>query len=65
MFNSRIMPLQNKAGAAAGVKRKQRTRVDKRKRKFDRRKSVREGIIVNLSSQDDRRSGRDRRRTRS
>ena len=35
---------------------------ERRKRKRDRRKNVREGIYVSLSVKDDRRSGRDRRR---
>ena len=35
---------------------------DRRKRKQDRRKNVREGIYVSLSVKGDRRSGRDRRR---
>ena len=35
---------------------------DRRKRKQDRRKNVREGIFVSLSVKEDRRSGRDRRR---
>lgn len=35
---------------------------NRRKKKKDRRKNVREGIFVSLSVKDDRRSGRDRRR---
>lgn len=35
---------------------------DRRKRKQDRRKNVREGIFVSLSVKEDRRRGRDRRR---
>jgi hypothetical protein len=34
---------------------------DRRRSKQDRRRSVREGIIVTLSIMNDRRSGRDRR----
>ena len=34
---------------------------DRRKKKQDRRKNVREGIFVSLSVKGDRRSGRDRR----
>ncbi len=36
---------------------------DRRKSKRDRRKSVREGIVVTLSVKNDRRSGRDRRKS--
>jgi hypothetical protein len=35
---------------------------ERRKKKQDRRRSVREGIIVTLSIKNDRRSGRDRRK---
>ena len=35
---------------------------ERRKRKHDRRKSVRDGVIVRLSYKHDRRSGRDRRK---
>ncbi len=36
---------------------------ERRKNKQDRRKSVRDGVIVQLSTQKDRRSGRDRRKS--
>ncbi|HMB31279.1 MAG TPA: hypothetical protein VKN82_05610 [Desulfohalobiaceae bacterium] len=36
---------------------------ERRKNKKDRRKNVRDGVIVHLSTQKDRRSGRDRRKT--
>ena len=35
---------------------------NRRKKKQDRRKNVREGIFVSLSVKEDRRNGRDRRR---
>jgi hypothetical protein len=35
---------------------------NRRKNKFDRRSSVRDGVIVTLSTRKDRRSGKDRRR---
>jgi hypothetical protein len=35
---------------------------ERRKRKQDRRKSVRDGVIVRLSFKHDRRNGRDRRK---
>lgn len=40
----------------------QKQRRERRKSKHDRRKSVRDGVIVNLSIKNDRRSGRDRRK---
>lgn len=61
MFNPRILPAQNKVNAATKVNRKRKQNFDKRKRKSDRRESVRNGVIVSLSSQSDRRSGVDRR----
>lgn len=36
---------------------------ERRRNRKDRRKSVREGVIVTLSVKNDRRSGRDRRKT--
>lgn len=45
----------------AGSKKKAMSRNDRRKRKTDRRRSVREGIIVLLSVKNDRRVRRDRR----
>ncbi len=42
---------------AQGKKNKE----DRRRMKRDRRRSVREGIVVTLSTHNDRRSGRDRR----
>ncbi len=47
-------------GSAAYGKRRQK---DRRKRKYDRRKSVRTGVIVSLSCRNDRRKGGDRRKT--
>lgn len=37
---------------------------DRRKRKYDRRQSVRTGVIVSLSYQNDRRKGGDRRKNK-
>jgi len=37
---------------------------DRRKNKQDRRESVREGVIVELSSESNKRKSRDRRKTR-
>ncbi|MBW2108844.1 MAG: hypothetical protein JRI36_09290 [Deltaproteobacteria bacterium] len=44
---------------------KQGARKDRRRNKQDRRKSVRDGIIVSLSVENDRRVMRDRRRAGS
>ena len=44
----------------AGKKKKQ----DRRKNKKDRHKSVRDGVIVTLSTKSDRRSGKDRRKSK-
>ena len=41
---------------------KKRKEKDRRKNKQDRRKSVRDGVIVSLSFKNDRRVGKDRRR---
>ncbi|NVM21828.1 MAG: hypothetical protein HWN68_08615 [Desulfobacterales bacterium] len=45
--------------------RKRMARRDRRKNKQDRRKSVREGIIVSLSVDKERRVARDRRKVQS
>lgn len=42
-----------------------RFRKDRRRKKLDRRKSIRDGVIVNLSFKEDRRTGRDRRNVTS
>ncbi len=39
-----------------------RPKRERRKKSRDRRRSVREGIVVTLSSKNDRRTGRDRRK---
>jgi len=39
--------------------------MDKRRNRADRRKSVRDGVVVRLSYQNDRRTGTDRRRTQA
>ena len=36
--------------------------VEKRRNRLDRRKGVRDGVVVNLSCQNDRRTGTDRRK---
>ncbi|GEM_PF-6340780 len=42
--------------------KKQKFKKDRRRRRFDRRRSVREGVIVSLSSISNRRQAGDRRR---
>lgn len=39
--------------------------VEKRRNRVDRRKSVRDGVVVNLSYRNDRRFGPDRRRAKT
>ncbi len=69
-FDYKIIPYKNEAiDSASGIrgfpeKRKTVTRrfkKDRRKKKVDRRKSIRDGVIVNLSFKNDRRRGKDRR----
>ena len=50
------LPLKKRQG-----KKKLEFRKDRRKRRFDRRKSVRDGIVVSLSTLNNRRKRRDRR----
>jgi len=45
------------------VPAKQARRLDKRRNRTDRRKSVRDGVVVSLSYPNDRRSGYDRRQS--
>ncbi len=63
LFSPKILPAQNKitnsvkkAAVAKSLKH------NKRKRKRDRRSSVRDGVIVKLSYASNRRNGIDRRR---
>ncbi len=71
-FQYRTIPyVDNSVGSAERVKglpdppQKTVTRKftkDRRKRKYDRRKSVRDGVVVALSCKNDRRRGGDRRK---
>ncbi len=63
IFNSKILPVQNKITRTVKkttVGRKSKS--EKRRRKADRRSSVRDGVIVSLSSVANRRKGSDRRK---
>ncbi len=63
IFNSKILPVQNKVTNTVKkttVGRKSKN--EKRRRKTDRRSSVRDGVIVSLSSVPNRRKGSDRRK---
>ncbi len=63
IFNPKIASVQNKI--TNSVQRKtvnRKFKNDKRKRKLDRRSSVRDGVIVNLSFKGNRRKGTDRRK---
>lgn len=63
IYNSKILPVQKKAtDSLKKVPLKRRFKSDKRKQKRDRRSSVRDGVIVNLSYEFNRRRGFDRRR---
>jgi hypothetical protein len=71
-FDYKIIPVQNETiGSPKKVKgfserRKtvsRKLKRDRRRHKADRRSGVREGVIVDLSFQNSRRRGNDRRRT--
>ncbi len=66
MFNPKIVSAQNKATNTANrITPGRKFKNDKRKRTRDRRSSVRDGVIVNLSSESNRRRGFDRRRVQA
>lgn len=63
VFDPKILPVHPHATPSAQKKRLDRKlKVDRRRRQRDRRRSVRNGVIVKLSSKPDRRRGVDRRR---
>lgn len=62
IFNPKIVSTQNKVTSSSKRITGQKLKNDKRKRKRDRRSSVRDGVIVNLSFEDNRRKGFDRRK---
>ena len=63
IFNPKIVSTQNKVpNSSKRITTGQKLKSDKRKRKRDRRSSVRDGVIVNLSSDHNRRKGFDRRK---
>jgi hypothetical protein len=63
IFNPKIVSTQNKeTNSSKRITTGQKSKSDKRKRKSDRRSSVRDGVIVNLSSENNRRKGFDRRK---
>ncbi len=63
IFNPKIVSTQNKVTKSSKkITAGQKFKSDKRKRKRDRRSSVRDGVIVNLSSENNRRKGFDRRK---
>lgn len=66
IFDPKIVPAQNKT--TKSVKKTtigNKLKSDKRKRKTDRRSSVRDGVIVSLSYKSDRRKGCDRRKVQT
>ena len=63
MFNPKILSAQSKATNSANrITPGRKFKNDKRRRTSDRRSSVRDGVIVNLSSESNRRNGFDRRK---
>ncbi len=63
IFTPKIGSTQNKvANPSKRITTGQKFKSDKRKRKRDRRSSVRDGVIVSLSSEYNRRKGFDRRK---
>ena len=63
IFNPKIASTQNKVTTSSKkITTGPKFTSDKRKRKRDRRSSVRDGVIVNLSSDHNRRKGIDRRK---
>ena len=63
IFNPKIISAQNQVtNSSKRITAGQKLKSDKRKRKSDRRSCVRDGVIVNLSSEYNRRKGFDRRK---
>lgn len=70
---NKILPVTNRiietgdrgTHVGAGYQPNSNRRKDRRKRPYDRRKSVRDGVIVKLSFKKDRRKNPDRRSTES
>ena len=72
-FDYKIIPLQNEIldspSEVRGYSQKRKTvtrrfRKDRRRKKRDRRQSIRDGVIVSLSFDGNRRRGVDRRKVR-
>ncbi len=63
IMDPKILPVHNEI---AGFSKKpaigRKSKNERRKRRIDRRKSVRNGVIVKLSSKADRRNGPERRK---
>ncbi len=64
IMDPKILPVHNEI---AGFSKKpaigRKSKNDRRRRLRDRRKSIRNGVIVRLSSKSDRRNGHERRKT--
>jgi hypothetical protein len=63
VINSTFVRNEQPKKRTTRVPRKAPNFVEKRRNRTDRRKSVRDGVVVSLSYQNDRRTGPDRRRT--
>jgi hypothetical protein len=62
IFNPKIVSAQNQISNSAKKVTGRKSKSDKRKRRNDRRSSVRDGVIVNLSFESNMRKGSDRRK---
>ena len=65
-FNDDTVPNTDRVGRLPNRRTttySRRRQKERRKRKYDRRQSVRNGVIVSLSYKSDRRKGGDRRKT--
>ena len=63
VINSAFVKNEKPKKQTARVPDQKSTFVDKRRNRTDRRKSVRDGVVVSLSYRKDRRTGTDRRQT--
>ena len=65
VINSAFVKNEAPKKRATRVPGKKSSFAEKRRNRTDRRKSVRDGVVVSLSYQKDRRTGTDRRRTQA
>jgi hypothetical protein len=65
VINSTFVKNEEPKKPATRIPGKKSKFMEKRRNRTDRRKSVRDGVVVRLSYQNDRRTGTDRRRTQN